>query len=157
MYTLVFYAIDAPATWFASARAEAAAAVDQLAETFSQRKYDPADYTLLGFKPGDDDPLVELAPIPLALLAFQGFALLGSLVFRNAPALKTLLVGFLVLVALVALDGVLDMDSDGFFEYWSHVERYSGFRAITLPLAWFAVPALLWVGAFVALREREVA
>ena len=156
-YTVVFVVIDVPTAWVALAKAEAKAAVDALAGNTGGRPFDPDDYRLF-WRGGDKiDRPYEWVTIPLVLLALQGFALLGSLVFRAAPALKTLLAAFIVLVALIAVDGMFGMDSDGFFEFWSNVLRYSGWRPVLVGLAWVAIPALLWAGAFVALREREVA
>lgn len=156
-YTAVFVAIDVPTAWIALGKAEAKAAADALAGNLGSRPFDPDDYRLLWSGGGDFDRPYEWVTLPLMLLTLQGFALLGSLVFRAAPALKTLLAAFIVMVALIAVDGIFGMDSDHFVEFWSKVLRFSDWRTFAMALAWLAIPAWLWAGAFVALREREVA
>jgi hypothetical protein len=160
-YHLVFYVCDVPATLLAHAQAKAAAArLDELQQVgfFGlHREYQARDYAIFWPDPRGGHAL-ELFGIAQMLWTVQGFALLGSLVFRNSPALKTLLVAFLVLLATLALDAVLGLSSSNtLFGFWDDFDGLTRAQFVVYALAWFGIPALLWAGAYVGLREREVA
>ena len=50
-----------------------------------------------------------------------------------------------------------DARPDYFLGYWEESTEAIGWRRVFHPIAWFAIPGLLWLGALFALREREVA
>lgn len=98
-----------------------------------------------------------LLTIVLSLAALQGFAVLGSLYFRTMPAIKTVLVAFVLLLVILLVTGLADARPDHFLGYWEESTEAIGWRGVFHPVAWFAIPGLLWLGALFALREREVA
>jgi hypothetical protein len=96
--------------------------------------------------------VVQVQLVLLAML--QPFVLLGSLWFRRLPALKTVLVGFLVYLVTMGLTvalpttapwvGNLEMASAP----WHLVHAYAW---------WIGIPVLLWLACYFAMRERELA
>jgi hypothetical protein len=167
-YHVAFLVCDAPATWIARAQADTARA-RELAQVALAAQADAAA-TAAGHcecKPPSYAVYTVFGEMPLpvgallSILALQGFAVLGSVVFRASPFLKTLLVGFLVLLATIFVCVLFEVDSGPFFDYW-HAEKVvrfplSALQSVLYPLTWIAVPVLLWLAAFLALREREVA
>lgn len=91
------------------------------------------------------------------LFTLQGFAVLGSLYFRSMPFIKTLALGFVVLLVVILATAGFGGEPSLFFNYWDGEARLAPWQAVVLPAAWIGVPALLWIGGLVALREREVA
>jgi hypothetical protein len=97
----------------------------------------------------------------LSLNALQAFAVFGSLWFQRMPFLKTLLAGFIVLLACLLLAQLSSSDFDPLFDYWDVVfgdhARLGTAQWVLFPLVWVGVPALMWLAAYLALREREAA
>ena len=101
----------------------------------------------------------ELAHVFLSLATLQGFALLGSLYFRTLPFIKTIVAGFLLLLLLILVVVLTQAEADVFLQWWDgrRPRPSGGLLPVLMPLAWCLVPALLWLAALFALREREVA
>jgi hypothetical protein len=70
-----------------------------------------------------------------------------------------LLAGFVLLLAMIFLDSPPAMHSELFLEYWTRAvpRRLIPWQDWAFAASWFAVPALLWLAAWLALREREIA
>jgi hypothetical protein len=97
----------------------------------------------------------------LCYVALTGLAVTGSLLFRRAPFLSTLVVGFLVLLGtvFVALFAPEDSDLSGvLFRWWTSTEADSLPAAVHALNAWLwvCIPSLLWVTAWRGLSEREL-
>ena len=56
----------------------------------------------------------------------------------------------------IARQWLADARPDHFLGYWEESTEAIGWRGVFHPVAWFAIPGLLWLGALFALREREV-
>lgn len=100
----------------------------------------------------DDSNGVLSLLLMLALL--QSFCLLGSLWFRRLPALKTVLVAFMLYVVSIGLDMAFPTaapwiaDTDRATASWHLMHAYG----------WsIGIPMLLWLACYFALRERELA
>jgi hypothetical protein len=165
-YGLVFYVCDLPAALIAQGQAADAfamlpAAIEGSEVDRAVRDHlDPGEFGV--FLPWASDFRVDRwIAMGLSLTALQAFALFGSLWFRRMPFLKTLLAGFLVLLACVLLAQLSSSDFGPLFEYWDDVIRHTRdlgtAQQIVFPLVWLGAPALMWLAAYLALREREVA
>ncbi len=93
----------------------------------------------------------------VALSSLQAFAIFGSLYFRSAPFIKTLFAAFLMLLAMILVGTVFEANSELVFGYWHSDRPMSGFQRALFPLLWIAIPLLLWLSTFLALKEREIA
>jgi hypothetical protein len=161
-YHLAFYICDLPATLVAQAQAaDELARLQPDADAWLRASLQPEKYRLFHF--GDEDPVDWRGwlSIALVLTTLQAFAVAGSVVFRRMPFLKTLLAGFLVLLACLLVTTVFDSSPGPLFEYWRlagpSAQALTPVQRLVFPLAWFAVPGLLWLATFLGLREREVA
>ena len=160
-YHLAFYICDVPATWIAAN--EAAQELAQRGAHTDARSLgipEPEQFAIYHLlKVSESDP--ALAGLLLSLTTLQAFAVAGSLVFNHWPFLKTLLTGFLILLASILVTTVFDSHPDKFLGYWSFAPAewepvLPGWAMVAYPAVWIAVPTLLWLAAFLALREREV-
>lgn len=111
------------------------------------------------FDPGDFFDTPAAAPEVLAVLGtLQGFAFLGTLYFRSYPVIKTLVAGFVLWIVVELVGGITGGTAAYFFGYWQcDCGTFAPWTAILLPVAWFAVPGLVWAACLAALGEREVA
>lgn len=158
-YHLAFFVCNVPATLIA-----AAGAADELAslapatgeaDAYMRARLQPGNFAIFHVFDGALDAK-GLVGLGLGVTTLQAFAVAGSLVFRQWPFLKTLLAGFLVLLASILLSVVSGSAPEQFLGYWSADRELEGAGATLYPIVWFAVPVLLWLAAYVALHEREV-
>jgi len=171
-YHLVFYVCDFPAWWMAksSAQAELARLVANKTVTLAQvgeAEYEsmaaalrPEKFRLFTLWSTSGFGWLDLLAMLLSLWMAQGFALAGSTYFRRLPFLKTLLAAFVVLLLCMLASSLAHGDPDPFLRYFDTLDQpgeLASWQRVLFPLAWFGVPLLLWVGAYLALREREIA
>ena len=156
VFHLAFYLCDIPAYLVARSQLEQFAATNQNADVVDAALKNWQVNGRLYFLPADASR-GSLLTLVLALGALQAFAMLGTLVFRAMPFIKTLLAAFLVLLVCVLFGASMDSDPSPFFEYWTQDVFRTPMQRWALPVVWVAVPVLLWLATFVALREREVA
>lgn len=124
------------------------------------------------FKPEDYGLFVPLAkmaarqamPVPqqagflAAFWALQAFAVAGSLYYARASLLKTLALGFALFVLTALVCSVAGVRGEVLLAWWSSrgaVPRDAGVHAINA-LLWIGLPALLWLQAYVHLKEKEL-
>lgn len=98
-----------------------------------------------------------LLGVSLMLASLTGFALWGSLYFRVMPFILSIVTGFVLLLVMIFLVTVTDGRPDTFLGWWTDQPPVDGAHRFLMPLAWGLLPALLWLAALFALREREVA
>ena len=162
-YHLVYFICDLPATWIAANEAAQELARQSVGGHAEQRSLGIpgperfAIYHLLQVTRADP----PLAGFLLSLTTLQAFAVAGSLVFTRWPFLKTLLTGFFILLASILVTVVFDSNPDKFLGYWGYESNEGGpvlpgWAGVVYPAVWIAVPALLWLAAYLGLREREV-
>jgi hypothetical protein len=97
-------------------------------------------------------------------LALTGLATTGSLLFKRAPFLLTLFTGFVVLLGSGIATQFSLAGGDTAQVLFTWVMRPHAHPTHSAPLAvqalnawfWLCVPCLLWVCAWLALREREL-
>lgn len=161
-YTFAFYLCDVPAWLIAHAKvvrylAEHASLVAAGTDTqVGIYRLELSNYAL--FHPLSDGMTVaDLLQIGVVLSTLQAFAIFGSLFFRNAPFIKTLFAGFLIMLAIIFLSAALKTTPDLLFDFWESERPMSGLQLILFPALWVAVPLLLWLSTYLALREREIA
>lgn len=109
------------------------------------------------------DAVADRLGIALMFAGLCGFAVLGSLWFRRAPAIKTVLLG----LALFMVTGLLDAVGDGvqlsrlelaqLLPGSLQAQQASALQQLVVALFWLGTPALLWLAAWRALHERELA
>lgn len=151
-YHVVFYVCDIPATLIAEARYDAYVVLETAKG--NQGKLTPHSFALFHAGSEGAGAFVQMA---LWLTTLQSFAMAGSLLFRNAPFLKTLLAAFLVLMAAVLLAEWSGSRPDLFYGFFADDDPLLAWQHWAFPAAWIALPALLWGSAWLALREREIA
>jgi len=157
-YSVAFNLCNIPAGLIAQARAaDALAALPPDEIHFRLEQLRPEKFQL--FLPWHWlDKAREVAETLLMLGFLQAFAMLGSLYFRTTPFIKTVLAGFLLLLASILALSLAEFRSESvFLDYWSTDTPPVGWQAWFVPMAWFLVPGLLWLACLFALREREVA
>jgi hypothetical protein len=165
-YSLVFYVCELPAVLVA--QGQAADALAALPAALEGSEVDravrehlaPSNYAV--FLPWASIVQVDdWIAIGLAVNALQAFAVFGSLWFERMPFLKTLLAGFLVLLACLLLAQLSSSDFGPLFGYWDEVLRdrpeLGIGQSVVFPLVWLGGPSLMWLAAYRALREREAA
>jgi hypothetical protein len=164
-YHLVFYVCDVPATLVAAQRAAAELGALPPPTTddsmrWARASLAPEHYRFFTLPRADIGP-GGYAFLVTAFVAVQAFAMTGALLFRRMPFIKTMLAGFFVLLACVLVAALFDSDPDKFFDYWTELAsahpNLTPAQRIVFPATWIGVPVLLWLAAFLALREREVA
>jgi hypothetical protein len=153
-FQLAFYLCDVPAFFIADAQFDRFAARIVSSPNYEIEKWREGGRLFFLFA---DTPRGDLIETGLTVTAFQAFAMLGALVFRTMPFIKTLVAAFVVLLACVLAAIAFDGDPSPFFSYWTHDVYRSSLQRLFLPVVWIAVPMLLWIATFLALREREVA
>jgi hypothetical protein len=141
-YTLAFYVCDLPPALLAQA----------LGDTMSTAASEYRVYFIL-----NDASLGQLISVALTLTIFQAFGVLGSLYFRAMPFIKTILTAFLVLLFSIFLTIVFSARPDNIYSYWTMARELSPAQQILYPLMWIALPLLLWLASYFALKEREAA
>jgi hypothetical protein len=157
-YTIAFQVCNAPA-WAIARSIEAA----EVAANAAAAANDPAEALLQTdfsyFMPWDifERPSIWYVAMVGWLGTLQAFAMLGSLYFRAFPFIKTILAGFLTLLFLMLANAVIGGTPALFFNYWEHEQTLSAWQQVFFPVAWIAIPALMWLASLFALREREVA
>lgn len=97
----------------------------------------------------------------LAYAGLAGLATTGSLLFRRAPFLSTLLLAFGVFLGSVMLEVFAPHQGDRGWELVTHWWRNDGARfPIGIHLInggfWLGIPALLWAAAWRSLKERDL-
>jgi hypothetical protein len=165
---LAFYVCDVPATWLARARwmdelARLAAQTGAGAESAhaSRESLEKLDLGLFHMGGHGKGIAAEWLAFSLYILVLQGFAVAGSVLFKRAPFLKTLLAGFLVLLASILAATYFDSDPGQLLGYWSRqgpvAQALSALQHRVFAGTWILVPGLLWLATWLGLREREVA
>ncbi|MFT3807237.1 hypothetical protein [Arenimonas sp.] len=155
---LAFYICDIPAWLIAKSQAQVALAelgpnAANQSLTFGLR---PENYLL--FDPVTTfDSWCEFLTVWLMLLFLQGFGLFGSIYLHRLPLLKTFVAGFVLLLLLILVGTVFDSEPDAFLGYWESRRALGDLPSRLYPILWFVLPALLWFGAYRALKEREIA
>lgn len=162
VYSLAFEICNFPAHLIA--KAQAAQRLQELMQqvtpgedeqNWMKEALTPENYQLYLPFSNDEDWRV-LVTVFLSLGLLQAFAMLGSLYFRRMPFIKTLVTGFLVLLATIFVSEVTSADSTLFMGYWGGDAELSRWQGIFYPAAWLLVPSLLWLASFFALQEREL-
>jgi hypothetical protein len=156
-YSLLFYVVNFP-DWILSLAAEREHLALAVAQDPGAAKYVPeqmAKYEL--FVPWRDfkdwrDPL-ELC---LWFVAVQGFAVFGSLYFRNVALLKTVFAGLLFALVASLLTVWAKSESDLVLEYWDTWRSFTPVQLWAYGALWIITPISLWIAAYLALREREI-
>lgn len=164
-YSLAFMVCNLPGAWVAAGLAEARHAAE-FAEGVAKGlpaedlpTFDPDVYRLflpwhLWSEAKGDGGMV---PILLWLAGLQGFALFGSLYFRNMPFIKTLVLGVALVITAVMLPVILGNVGGRLDNFWDPDAALPPLQDVLYGATWFGTPALLWLAALLALREREVA
>ncbi|MFY2763744.1 hypothetical protein [Arenimonas sp. MALMAid1274] len=156
-YTLAYYVCNVPASWLAAtAASEELARQAGAAGTYPVDSLQPARFRLFHVW-NELEGALDWTPVLLSLTAVQAFGVLGSLYFRSMPFIKTILAGFVLLLLSILVSAVLQGRPETFFGFWRDNAVIGGWQAVYVPLVWFGVPALLWLGCLFALRERELA
>lgn len=158
VYTLAFYICNIPAWWIAQVQAEQYLLLNpQLnKDATTGIYYSPKSYDLFfvfnSFKRWQD-----FVQIVLILTTLQSFAVLGSVYFKAMPFIKTLLFAFVILLVSIFMSIVSDSNPEAFFGFWDAKRFMKGPLHYFFLFAWLAVPGLLWLSSYLALKEREVA
>ncbi|MDO5653600.1 MAG: hypothetical protein Q4G39_05805 [Brachymonas sp.] len=96
----------------------------------------------------------------LVLAGLSGFAVLGSIYFRKLAGLKTAVVCFVVFLLTVLLSSTLGFHLEH-LAWWLVLSGEASAPSLLWwlvnALFWLGVPALLWLCALLALRERDLA
>lgn len=154
VYTLAFYICNIPAWWLSKAQAEhyyLLNAQQQTQSYYPEKKYE-LFFILSSFKRWQD--FVQIA---LILTTLQSFAVLGSLYFKAMPFIKTLLFAFVILLVSIFIGIVFNSNPEAFFNFWDANRFMKNPAHYFFLFAWLAVPGLLWLSSYLALKEREVA
>lgn len=89
----------------------------------------------------------------------QGFCVAASLYFNRLPILKTVLAGFILLIAYFIFLAISGSNPSFLITYWfdkgDEVDN-PVLLAVLAWLVWLASPVLLWASAYFHLKEREV-
>lgn len=156
-YSLAFYVCNAPAALYA----ESAAAFDAAmrAKEGAAARADSMAWETYGlFLPWSEfESWRSAVALALVLTSLQAFAVLGSLYFRSFPAVKTVVVAFVLMLFLMLVETIGGGQTALFKGYWTHSRELVAWQQWFFPVAWFAIPALLWLASLFALGEREVA
>lgn len=124
--------------------------------------FKPQDFALfLPLAPSPDrhglSPLQQLAFL-IALWAVQAFAVAGSLYFSRAALLKTLALGFGLFALTSLLASLAGMRVEVLAAWWSSrrwVPLDVWVHALNAAL-WIGLPTLLWLQAYVHLKDKEL-
>jgi hypothetical protein len=159
-YSLLFYLVIIP-DWLLGY----AQATDQVARAAVEYARHPKGDEPIAFQPESYRLFLpwrefkhwhEAVVLGLRLLALQGFAMFGSLYFRNVPFIKTLLAGLLFLLLTSMLAEVVGGNPDLVLEVWDAWRPMSSAQVWGWRALWIATPVLLWLSCYLALREREI-
>lgn len=151
-YSLLFLAISWPVQQMVIA----------VRSALEPQTFKPEDYAL--FVPLAKMAARQAMPVPqqagflVAFCALQAFAVAGSLYYARASLLKTLALGFALFVLTALVCSVAGVRGEVLFAWWSShgaVPRDAGVHAINA-LLWIGLPALLWLQAYVHLKEKEL-
>lgn len=151
-YSLLYLVITWPAQQIAVATGAALA----------PQNFKPGDFALfVPFAPAagsrDIAPHQQLAFL-IGLWALQAFAVAGSLYYQRAALLKTLALGFALLVLTSLLFSVANVRGEVLVAWWASrrsVPLDAVVHALNAAL-WGGIPALLWWQAYVHLQEKEL-
>lgn len=156
-YALAFQVVNLPASLYAEVRLAAELAGGVAGPAFDYRGNQPVFGPLLPWQAFDG--WREAVHVFLFVATLQGFGLLGSLYFRAMPFIKTVVAGFVLLLAVIFVVIVTDGRVETFLGWWEpdRVRPNDGLLPVLMPLAWCLVPGLVWLAALFALREREAA
>lgn len=157
VYSLAFYVCDLPAWVWAKYQWQQELVEWQRSKAPAANEFPWKDLDLTLFNPlalGSWQAGVKHA---LMLATVFGFSMFGSVYFRRMPALKTVLAGFVLLLVLILVSEVFDSRPDLFLDYWETRRRLGAIQSAFFPIVWILLPTLLWLAAYLALREREVA
>jgi hypothetical protein len=151
-YTLLYLAVSWPVQQLAVAGQAAMAATS----------FAPADYALfVPFWPAAYRQAPAAAPqmgLLVGIWALQAFAVAGSLYYQRATMLKTLALGFGLFVLTGLVCSIAGVRLEVVFAWWSErraVRLDAGVHAINAVL-WIGLPTLLWVQAYLHLKEKEL-
>ncbi len=151
-YSLLFLAISWPVQQMVIA----------VRSALEPQTFKPEDYAL--FVPLAKMAARQAMPVPqqagflVAFWALQAFAVAGSLYYARASLLKTLALGFALFVLTALVCSVAGVRGEVLLAWWSSrgaVPRDAGVHAINA-LFWIGLPALLWLQAYVHLKEKEL-
>lgn len=159
VYTLAFYVCDLPAWLIAKARVQEAWAALSVEERLNQAPYldgNPKNYHLLN--PATVfSSWAQYLSVGLTLAFAQGFGVFGAIYFRTFPLVKTFLAGFSLVMLLALISEFCDSKPDAFIGVWDSERVLSTAQMIAYPVLWCALPAMLWLAVYLALKERELA
>ncbi len=151
-YALAFQLCHVPAALFEYARVQ-----EMAAEILAKGKElapdeQPGQWTLWHPWRFSDSKVALMMLLALSML--QPFALLGSLWFRRLPAVKTVLVAFVLYVVSIGMQLVSPLSAP----WIANLERATAPWQVVHHYAWWAgIPVLLWLACYFAVRERELA
>lgn len=157
VYSLAFYVCNLPAAMYAQAAAAQEDAARVAVEINPRlNSMPPQEFGL--YLPGENfQSWRHVVQTALTLNSLQAFAVLGSLYFRSFPALKTIVAAFVQLLVVMLVTTLAGGESQLFLDYWNSERELVPWQQWFFPVAWFAIPGLLWLASLFALGEREVA
>lgn len=97
-----------------------------------------------------------LMPLLLSATILQALMLSGALFFKRQGMLKTLLVGFVVFLALIAVSSVTDANSDYLFKLWTEPGALNRTGRLWMSIVWSGVVLLLWATVYLHLKTKEL-
>lgn len=128
--------------------------------TAKHKAPDSGDYALFMPFRAAKDLRFELLML-LCYVGLTGLATTGSLVFRRAPFLSTLVWGFIVMLGAMfsALFAPVDSNPTSvLFRWWTYTAANPAPPVVHALNAWLwvGIPCVLWIAAWRGLKEREL-
>lgn len=152
-FAAAFYLVDLPAWWSAKQAAAEFLRMNPMDAAEAARFMD--NHAL--FLPVDPEKrLGGLLEMMAWLWMFQSSAVFGSLWFRRIPILKTLFAAFLLWLLGILLTAWRGAQPGLFLDIWTTTRSLSPLQAWLFPVLWIAVPLLMVLASYRALKEREV-
>lgn len=128
--------------------------------TANHKAPDSADYALFMPFSAAKDFRFELLLL-LCYVGLTGLATTGSLLFRRAPFLSTLVLGFIAMLGAMFSTLFAPLDSDlpnVLFRWWTSTDADTAPPLVHVLNAWLwvGIPCVLWIAAWRGLKEREL-